>query len=53
VNLINDDKANKINIAGTGTLASDDIPFFCCGDESGNGQPFPVQGPSLGQCKQS
>jgi len=30
VNLINDDEANKVSIAGTGTLASDNVPFFCC-----------------------
>ena len=34
MNLINDDKANKVSIAGTGTLANDDVPFSCCGDDN-------------------
>jgi len=34
VNLINDDEANKVSIAGTGTLASDNVPFFCCGNNN-------------------
>ena len=34
MNLVNDDKVNKVSIASIGTLASDDIPFFYCGDDN-------------------
>ena len=34
VNLVNDDKANKVSIAGISTLASDNVPFFWCGDDN-------------------